>query len=517
MKAAQDGGFQDDQGSGQNHATEADILDTLLDRGTTFAEQNAKRLRQVRQAFTNADFPTTVDAVDILIRPLELPINKCFRRSAVLRALKFKEFGTQPGTTQQDLESYSKETFLTWANGDLGRSVVKEFMASLHSQELADICNNPGSLVTAAALPKTCFQLIVFGMTDIWRRLVFAVDAFPWKMFSLVDCSVPDFISKCHGFLDRLRSCPHCLDAAFSIPLLEQAADLSGLSDEDAADRVHDLQRLLLDLVTYCPLATDLVENVHGQQQTMFSKFRGRTPAPTTASMASLLHSLKVEHSVLNAVVCEATLPSRNTCAQTMKSVGRRKSTYEVRNPVQRVRRAATRKLRRINGWNLFLREQLQKRVVPQVEYKAVVNQCGRQWRSMSQDCKDSYTLRAKYEQGCREELSRRPLAHGQHKRETLRPGVQPGSTTELENIAGATVLPCKVFLTLCYVTCFPMLSTQGSGCDNVESPDVTLSHEESASSRRFRHRGSLQTWMFHGVTVSGAISALASQILEEP
>ena len=359
IQAARGVGFEDD--GDKARANDLDDLSrhvgSLLDKETSFAEQNAKRLNLVRQTFGRASFSTAVHAVDLLIRPLEVPINKCLRRSAVLRALRFQDFKAGVGDTAEELQQYEQAIWLEWSSGQMGLSVARELMAQLKSQELAGLASSAASTSRADFL-QTCFQLLLFVMTDIWRRLTLATDCFPFKMFSLIHCSVEEFKCKRTEFRKVHATCAHCVDAGFTGPLL-QSVDMSQHTGEALAGRVGSLQQLLIDASIYTPIGTELVENTHGQQQSMFTRFRSKAKAPEAAAELSLLHSLQVEHANLSSVVANESLPSRARCAQMLRSLGRRGKTYDVKKPFLRVKRAAAKTRRRINGWNVFLREQI--------------------------------------------------------------------------------------------------------------------------------------------------------------
>ena len=422
---------------GRDFTELARAVEDLLDQEVSFAEQNAKRLKLVRETFRRPGFEVTVSIVDALISPLDRPMNTCLQRSSILSALRFPQPGSSPDGQHEQLMQKARDMFVQWSSGQMGLSVVSDFMSRMKSPDLASLCqsvleSNPG-------LPKTCFQLLIFGMSDTWRRMCFATSSFPHKMFKLLDCNAAGFVAKWGEFRQTLLACSECVDASFSAPLLK-SVDFEGLTAEDTASTVEDLQRLLNDLATFCPLATDLVENQHGQQQSALTKFRGKCRTPKIAAELSLLHSVKMEHAKLKSIVDEAALPTHMRCAQMLRNLGRKKGKkLEVKSRMRRVKQAATRKLRRINGWNIFQREQLRRRTepVPNSEFKTVVGELGQRWRNTSAEDKRAYALRANFEHECRLELESRPLSHGKSRQETLLPNQRPGETAELERCAG--------------------------------------------------------------------------------
>ena len=132
------------------------------------------------------------------------------------------------------------------------------------------------------------------------------------------------------------------------------------MSDSERAAHVHNLVRLLSDLAIYCPLATNSVERLHGQHQTMLAKFRGKPKQAKAAGIMSLVHFLQREHAHLKARVNAKTLPSKFNFANMIKQLGwGKKGQPQAKNEIQRRQRAAMVKLRRLSGWNMFQREKM--------------------------------------------------------------------------------------------------------------------------------------------------------------
>lgn len=132
------------------------------------------------------------------------------------------------------------------------------------------------------------------------------------------------------------------------------------MSDSERAAHVHNLVRLLSDLAIYCPLATNSVECLHGQHQTMLAKFRGKPKQAKAAGIMSLVHFLQREHAHLKARVNAKTLPSKFNFANMIKQLGwGKKGQPQAKNEIQRRQRAAMVKLRRLSGWNMFQREKM--------------------------------------------------------------------------------------------------------------------------------------------------------------
>lgn len=77
----------------------------------------------------------------------------------------------------------------------------------------------------------------------------------------------------------------------------------------------------------------------------------------------------------------------------------------------QRVEAAASRKLRKLTGWNVFQREKLkdQSGLNPS-EYKVQIKKLADEWRHLSMDDKDSYEVQAQYEEQKRQDVRQTAL-----------------------------------------------------------------------------------------------------------
>lgn len=88
-----------------------------------------------------------------------------------------------------------------------------------------------------------------------------------------------------------------------------------------------------------------------------------------------------------------------------------------MQNKAKRVKKAATRKLRKVSGWNIFQREKL-KGLATSLEpsaYKAQVKALSREWKNAAQEDRAAYVVQAEYEHSIREKLVDKPLpAKGQ-------------------------------------------------------------------------------------------------------
>ncbi|CAE7641881.1 unnamed protein product [Symbiodinium necroappetens] len=433
--------------SGSASADAAELgrtVEDLLEQDTSYAEQNAKRLRLVCDTLGTGDFENKVKIVDFLLGPLDAIINKMLRRTTVLKQLRFNE--TRNGETLQELKDYSRLVFLSWTSGTLGRETIRSFLSNLQSLDLATFCHDSDDV----SMSWTCFELTLFAMSDVWRRCCHAVSSFPWILFDLSSCSESDFCTKWTAFRATMQRCPECVDAGFSAPLL-RALDVAALDGRDRQERVKDVQQLLLDIATFTPLATDTVENLHGQNQSRLFVWRGRARGSPAAAEISVLSALASEHLHLKTLIMPATMPSSFRIAQMQRNIGRKRKAADTVLPHAKTRLAAATCVepRRLSGWNVFLREGMQQfssTELSQEEYSAQSSALGRKWRLLDQEVREKYTIKANYEQTCRDELQTRALAAGSGwQKSSTGSDVPVGdvqsadslSTSQLEKVAG--------------------------------------------------------------------------------
>ena len=158
-----------------------------------------------------------------------------------------------------------------------------------------------------------------------------------------------------------LRKCPRCVDGAFSSLLL--SANLENLQSLDPSERatfVDEVQSKLLAIAMFCPLASDTVENLHGQNQFNLHSWRGKAKATPAAAETSVLKALASEHAYGKSLVHDLVMPSKTRVAQMMRRIGtgHKRAGWRSLNHKQRLRKATAAKSRKLSAWNVFFPEQ---------------------------------------------------------------------------------------------------------------------------------------------------------------
>ena len=78
-----------------------------------------------------------------------------------------------------------------------------------------------------------------------------------------------------------------------------------------------------------------------------------------------------------------------------------------------RFNHAATRKIRKLSGWNVFLKQQVQGESLDMGDYTRRVKDASKLWKTMSQDDKEAFEVEANHQEKLRGELAQQPLSAG--------------------------------------------------------------------------------------------------------
>jgi len=75
-----------------------------------------------------------------------------------------------------------------------------------------------------------------------------------------------------------------------------------------------------------------------------------------------------------------------------------------------RIEKASTRKIRKLSGWNVFQKKQLEGQSLTKEAYKDRIRDISTRWRSMTEHEKEPYTAEAAVQQDMVESLAQKPL-----------------------------------------------------------------------------------------------------------
>lgn len=177
-------------------------------------------------------------------------------------------------------------------------------------------------------LLKLAYDLVIVGVTDTWRRLVLDFKSAPFSLFGLVGLTPQQFLLQWEALHKKFASCNACVDNAFTGLLLSQFPMSKFDGPAAAADSFcQEVQQLLLDVATFAPLSSDLVEIKHGGVQWAVSR-RGRQQvrAPKAAREITLLQACLKQFLWAQSHVADETMPSKATASGILKMSGVRSS-----------------------------------------------------------------------------------------------------------------------------------------------------------------------------------------------
>ena len=176
-----------------------------------------------------------------------------------------------------------------------GWLVVDEFFHMLQMPHMLETCY-PGCALSL----DTCFPLIVAGMADAYRRLVFPSQALPWTLLDVAVLTNEEALSKLQA-VDRQCSCRRCRDPLFSGLFIDFA--LKGGPEQDTPVRVAAVQQLFWDLLLELPGSSVEVEKQHANIQVDCQIHRSSAKRTTTIQANSYVMAAVLEHNTVKSMV----------------------------------------------------------------------------------------------------------------------------------------------------------------------------------------------------------------------
>lgn len=180
------------------------------------------------------------------------------------------------------------------------------------------------SLNPSPANLEQIFCMVIFCASDSWRRFVDEFNQFPYQTFKLATCDLPDFCMLWDTFQEKRQTCVTCFDTEFSLALLNAFPHrLESEPDMVRDDVCRQVQLLLQDVCTYCPVSSDQVELRNGQCQ-LISSGRGSRAVkkPKAAREAQMLYTVVRQHELVKNHVEHEAMPPRKTTASILKRCG---------------------------------------------------------------------------------------------------------------------------------------------------------------------------------------------------
>lgn len=302
-------------------ATTSVTLDDLLENDLSYSLQNSIRKQKVVAEVRKPEFVQSAIMLDSIVDALEYGSNVLFKRTSLLT--KLASLGSEH-PEYQDLCAKSKEYFLEFVCGELGQKLILQTMNLLESglNEMTMM----GFVATEKRL-GVYYTLIIACCTDLWRRLVFEYEAYPFKWFSFLRhdrITLEEFVQRWDDIVCAKQACPCCHDSEFTHVLLAECPTLlSTQSAETQSELYLDVMRLLSHIACFSPANSDAVEVKHGNMQWAVAKRGSQFVKKEKAAIeVSLLHTVIKQHGIAQAKVTRMTMPSGKVKAAIERQLG---------------------------------------------------------------------------------------------------------------------------------------------------------------------------------------------------
>ena len=293
------------------------LLADVLDSQGGFAEQNSVRKKLIANEMQKPSFQHHAILVDCLLQPFEHGVNFAFSRTTLLHELCAMG-ANHPRHDALLQESRSK--FLRCVTGKLGRQLIYRYIDTLSSKlyEATEF-----GLDDCPDFLQKAFGLVVVCCTDTWRRLVFEFQKRPWSLFSLVGMATEEFVATWSEIVSSHAQCANCADEYFTSVLISVFPyDLRSVPGQQELVQ-REIQSLLLDIATWCPLTSDICEIKNGHVQWLTSRRgRARVLAARASVELSLLQSAVQTQSWVERELHGDTMPSNRSTASILQMSG---------------------------------------------------------------------------------------------------------------------------------------------------------------------------------------------------
>ncbi|CAK9000125.1 PARP-type domain-containing protein (Fragment) [Durusdinium trenchii] len=270
---------------------------------------------------------------------------------------------------------------------------------------------------TSPSLSPEALWVLVSGQprTLADRRLVAEFLSPPFTLLALADADESSFVTGWQQLHLKYGECACCVDQEFTTPLLQAFPafenDLSTPVTEDQQKDIQALQEFLSEVCTWSPLSSDAVEILNGQVQWALSRRGHQFVKQGKAAIETSLLARAVKHyNWLADAASKDTMPSKMDGRHPDRTREIMETDAEKR---ARFNHAATRKIRKLSGWNVFLKQQVQGESLDMGDYTRRVKDASKLWKTMSQDDKEAFEVEANHQEKLRGELAQQPLSAG--------------------------------------------------------------------------------------------------------
>ena len=299
------------------------LVGGLMEADMNYALQNSIRRNMMIKTICQDNFARNAVVIDSLLQPSEVGINVLFSRTAILHELS--NLGAAHPAFDECCQK-SRAKFFRVVNGTLGKELMVRYRAILE-KDLAESVEFGMDIGDCPEQLQLAFQLVIVGIADTWRRLFLDVQSLPFTLFSMAHYPTAAFLKEWENLHKRYAQHSCCVDCAFTAILLLNfpLTDFEGKPPHQQDMVCAEIKQLLLDISTFAPLSSDLVEIKHGVVQWAVSR-RGRQQvrAPRSAREITFLQAVIKQFLSVRQLVHHQTLPSKMTESSILKMVGTR-------------------------------------------------------------------------------------------------------------------------------------------------------------------------------------------------
>ncbi|CAK9020901.1 PARP-type domain-containing protein (Fragment), partial [Durusdinium trenchii] len=379
------------------------LVSNLLDEDKNYALQNSTRRQMVQRELIKPSFHQASIIIDILVQRVEPGINFFLRRTRVLYDLQYLSNANEEFQTLKD---ESKARFLKVIRGELGKELLSRYMSFLlHGLSDSIAMGLEGTQDQIDLI----YQMVITCVSDLHRRFIEEFLTPPFTLLALADADEETFVKGWQELVHKYAECQCCVDYEFSTALLETYPCFSiPLSAEQQKD-VQAVQNLLSECCIWSPLSSDAVEILNGQTQWALSRRGSQFVKKEKSAVETSLLGRAVKHYYwLAEKACWETLPQKRDG----KHPDRTREDLETdADKAARFNVAANRRIRKLSGWNIFLKQHLSGGSHDTSQYTSRVKEASKIWKEMSQDDREAFEIEANHQDKLREELAKVPLS----------------------------------------------------------------------------------------------------------
>eukprot|EP00438_Fugacium_kawagutii_P004340 Skav207877 [mRNA] locus=scaffold664:397187:404489:+ [translate_table: standard] len=382
------------------------LVDKLLDEDKSFAAKNGARCQMVQKEISQPAFHQSSILIDAMVQRMERGTNFFLRRTKILYNLQYLSHA-HPDYRQ--LMKESGDRFLKVIRGELAQDLVSEYMDYLNTGLSEAI--SMGFEGSQHQLNKI-FQMVVTCMTDIWRRLAHEFMLPPFSLLKLADAPPTEFATTWNSLRKKFLQCQCCVDAEFTTQFfLKYAVDFCIPPTQSDITQIKEIQEVFMQICVWSPLTSDAVEILNGQTQWSLSRRGGQVLKQSKAGL---------ETSILANAVKQYVWLQEEAGGKTLPNKADGKHPHRTREILEtaavkraRLERASKRKLRKLSGWNVFCRQQLEGSASSTDAYSAKVKEISQHWKALPSDQKQGFEVEAQHQETLRTKLAFTPLSIG--------------------------------------------------------------------------------------------------------